>query len=186
MTNATISPTDSGFLRDRIRIVADWPRPGVRFRDITPLLQDPKTFRLLIEAFVPRYLNAGIEIVAGIDARGFILGSVIAHQLNLGFVPIRKQGKLPHATVSETYQLEYGRATVEIHSDALHPGQRVLLVDDLIASGGTMLAGARLLQRLGGKVVEAAAIVDLPELGGSRRLREAGFAVFSVCQFQGE
>lgn len=174
---------DTAFLRQRIRTVADWPAPGIRFRDITPLLLDPRAFRLLVEAFVLRYMDAEIDLVAGIDARGFILGSVVAHQLNRGFIPVRKKGKLPFTTFAEEYELEYGNATVEIHTDAATAGQRVLLIDDLIATGGTMLAAARLLQRLDVTVVEAAAIVDLPELGGSRLLRAFGVNVFTVCDF---
>lgn len=176
---------DAGFLKSRIRTVPDWPEPGVQFRDITPLLQDPKAFRLLVDAFVLRYMDAGIDVVAGVDARGFILGSVVAHQLNRGFVPVRKKGKLPFSTVCEEYELEYGNATVELHTDAVKAGDRVLLIDDLIATGGTMMAASRLLQRLGATVVEAAAIVDLPELGGSRLLRDSGLAIFTVCDFAG-
>lgn len=176
---------DMDFLRRRIRTVPDWPEPGVQFRDITPLLQDPKAFRLLVDAFVLRYMDAGIDVVAGVDARGFILGSVVAHQLNRGFIPVRKKGKLPFTTVSEEYELEYGNATVELHTDAVKAGDRVLLIDDLIATGGTMMAAARLLQRLGAVVVEAAAIVDLPELGGSRLLRQSGLSIFTVCDFEG-
>jgi adenine phosphoribosyltransferase len=123
--------------------------------------------------------------VAGIDARGFILGSVVAHQLGVGFVPIRKKGKLPFQTISEDYQLEYGTATVELHSDAYQSGDRVLLMDDLVATGGTMLAAARLLKKLGAEVVEAAAIIDLPELGGSTLVRDAGVELYTVCAFAG-
>ncbi|MGA9393877.1 MAG: adenine phosphoribosyltransferase, partial [Azonexus sp.] len=119
---------DTAFLRQRIRTVVDWPAPGIRFRDITPLLLDPRAFRLLVEAFVLRYMNAEIDLVAGIDARGFILGSVVAHQLNRGFIPVRKKGKLPFTTFAEEYELEYGNATVEIHTDAATAGQRVLLI----------------------------------------------------------
>ena len=176
---------DSEFIKSQIRTVPDWPQAGVMFRDITPLMQNPKTFRVLIDRFVHRYMDQDIDLVAGIDARGFILGSVLAYNLNRGFVPIRKKGKLPFDTIGEEYSLEYGTATVEVHADAARPGQRVLLVDDLIATGGTMLAGARLLQRLGATVVEAMAIVDLPELGGSRRLLDAGLAVWTVCAFEG-
>jgi len=174
---------DPDYLRSRIRTVNDWPRAGVQFRDITPLLQDPKSFRVLIDCFVHRYMDQQIDVVAGIDARGFILGSVIAYELNRGFVPIRKKGKLPFDTVAEEYELEYGSATVELHTDAIQRDQRVLLIDDLIATGGTMLAAARLIQRLGGVIVEAAAIVDLPELGGSQRVRAAGISLFTVCEF---
>ncbi|MEN7526698.1 MULTISPECIES: adenine phosphoribosyltransferase [unclassified Cupriavidus] len=175
----------TGYLRDRIRTVPDWPQPGVMFRDITPLLQNPKTLRVLIDVFVHRYMDQQLDLVAGIDARGFILGSIIAYELNLGFVPIRKKGKLPFQTVAEEYELEYGSATVEIHADACKSGDRVLLVDDLIATGGTMMAGRKLLERLGATVVEGAAIVDLPELGGSKLLHASGLPLFTVCDFSG-
>jgi len=170
-------------IRDTIRTVPDWPAPGVRFRDITPLLADPKMFRLLIEQFTHRYAPMRPQVVAGIDARGFILGAVIAYELGVGFVPIRKKGKLPFTTVQESYELEYGSATVEIHTDAVKPGDTVVLVDDLIATGGTMLAGKRLLEQLGARVLEGAAIVDLPELGGGRLLREAGLPLFTLVDF---
>lgn len=176
---------DPHFIRDRIRTVADWPQPGVQFRDITPLLQDPKTFRVLVDCFVHRYMDMPIDVVAGVDARGFILGSVIAYELNRGFVPIRKKGKLPYHTVAEEYELEYGSATVELHEDAVKAGQRVLLIDDLVATGGTMIAAAKLIRRLGGEVSEAAAIVDLPELGGSKLVREQGIPLFTLCDFEG-
>jgi adenine phosphoribosyltransferase len=175
----------STYIRNSIRTVPDWPQPGVQFRDITPLLQDPKTFRVLIDLFVHRYMGQQLDVVAGIDARGFILGAVLAYELNLGFVPIRKKGKLPFQTVEEQYELEYGSATVELHSDACKPGDRVVLIDDLIATGGTMMAGLKLLKKLGANVVEGAAIVDLPELGGSKVLRDAGLPLFTVCDFAG-
>src|SRR5262245_34221704 len=177
----------SAYLRSHIRTVPDWPAPGVQFRDITPLLQDPKVFRVLIDTFVHRYMDPGLrpDVVAGLDARGFIIGSVLAYELGVGFVPIRKKGKLPFTTVEETYELEYGSATVELHTDAVAPGDRVLLVDDLIATGGTMMAGKRLLERLGASVIEGAAIVDLPELHGSDRLRAAGLKLFTLVSFAG-
>ena len=180
-----LSVTD--YLRRHIRTVPDWPSPGVQFRDITPLLQNPRVFRVLIDAFVHRYMEPGLrpDVVAGLDARGFIIGSVIAYELAVGFVPIRKKGKLPYTTVEETYELEYGSATVELHTDAVRPGDRVLLVDDLIATGGTMMAGKKLLEKLGAQVIEGAAIVDLPELGGSVRLREAGLPLFTLIDFAG-
>ncbi|GGX17340.1 adenine phosphoribosyltransferase [Pigmentiphaga litoralis] len=174
---------DPNYIRDRIRTVPDWPQAGVMFRDITPLLQDPKTFRALIDMFVYRYMGQRLDLVAGIDARGFILASVVAYELNLGFVPVRKKGKLPFASISEEYALEYGSAAVEMHADAVRPGQRVLLMDDLVATGGTLLAGAKLLQRLGANVVEAAAIVDLPSLGGGDRIRASGLDLYAVCAF---
>jgi len=175
------------YLRDHIRTVPDWPAPGVQFRDITPLLQDAKVFRVLIDAFVHRYMDSAVrpDVVAGLDARGFILGSVIAYVLNVGFVPIRKKGKLPFTTVEETYELEYGSATVELHTDAVKPGDRVLLIDDLIATGGTMMAGKKLLEKLGARVMEGAAIVDLPELGGSAKLRACGLPLFTLLDFDG-
>ncbi len=179
------SPINTDFLRQEIRTVPDWPELGVMFRDITPLLQNPRTLRVLVDLFVHRYMNTGLNLVAGIDARGFILGSIVAYELNLGFVPIRKKGKLPYETIAEEYELEYGSATVEMHADACRPGDRVLLVDDLIATGGTMMAGKKLLERLGAIVVEGAAIVDLPELGGSDKLRAAGLALNVLVSFEG-
>lgn len=173
------------YIKQHVRTVPDWPQAGIQFRDITPLLQDPKVFRALIDIFLVRYANANLNYVAGLDARGFILGSVIAYELNLGFVPIRKKGKLPFHTISEEYDLEYGSATVEVHTDACKQGDRVLLVDDLIATGGTMLAGKKLLERLGAEVIEAAVIVDLPELGGSKLIEQSGLKVFTVCDFDG-
>jgi adenine phosphoribosyltransferase len=175
------------YLKSHIRTVPDWPAPGVQFRDITPLLQDPRVFRVLIDAFVHRYMAPDLrpDVVAGLDARGFILGSVVAYELGLGFVPIRKKGKLPFTTVEETYELEYGSATVELHTDAVKPGQRVLLIDDLIATGGTMMAGKKLLEKLGASVIEGAAIVDLPELGGSDRIRATGLKLFTLVSFAG-
>lgn len=173
------------FLRDHIRTVPDWPAPGVQFRDITPLLQNAKVFRVLIDVFVHRYLDPAMrpDVVAGLDARGFILGAVVAYELNVGFVPIRKKGKLPFNTVEETYELEYGSATVELHTDAVKPGDRVLLIDDLIATGGTMMAGMKLLDKLGAHVIEGAAIVNLPELGGADKLRAAGLPLFTLLDF---
>jgi adenine phosphoribosyltransferase len=175
------------YLKSHIRTVPDWPAPGVQFRDITPLLQDPRVFRVLIDAFVHRYMAPDLrpDVVAGLDARGFILGSVVAYELGLGFVPIRKKGKLPFTTVEETYELEYGSATVELHTDAVKPGQRVLLIDDLIATGGTMMAGKKLLEKLGASVIEGAAIVDLPELGGSQRIKATGLKLFTLVSFAG-
>ena len=173
------------FLKQQIRTVSDWPEPGVQFRDITPLLSNPRAFRVLIDQFVHRYFDEKPDAIAGLDARGFIIGSVLAYELNVGFVPIRKKGKLPFTTVQETYELEYGSATVEMHTDAVKAGDRVLLIDDLIATGGTMMAGKWRLERLGAQVIEGAAIVDLPELGGSKRLREGGLKVFSLVDFEG-
>jgi len=174
---------DVELVRRTIRSVPDWPKVGVTFRDITPVLQDPRTFRVLINLFVYRYMGQRLDLVAGIDARGFIIGSVLAYELNLGFVPVRKRGKLPYRTVAEEYVLEYGHAAVEMHTDSIRPGQRVLLVDDLVATGGTLLAALKLLQRLGAHVVEAATIIDLPLLGGSAAVAATGIPLYSVCQF---
>lgn len=173
----------AAYIRQTIRNVPDWPKPGITFRDITPVLQDPRSFRVLIDLFVYRYMGQKLDLIAGVDARGFIVGSVLAYELNLGFVPVRKQGKLPFKTVAEEYSLEYGNAAVEMHTDSVRPGQRVLLIDDLIATGGTLMAAARLLQRLGANVVEAAAIIDLPELGGSKAVQQTGLSVYTVCSF---
>ncbi|KLU22752.1 adenine phosphoribosyltransferase [Caballeronia mineralivorans PML1(12)] len=178
-------PNPASFIRERIRTVPDWPQPGVQFRDITPVLQDRRALRTLIDMLVQRYIDARIDTIAGLDARGFIIGPILAYELSLGFVPIRKKGKLPFRTISQSYELEYGSATVEIHEDACKPGERVVLVDDLIATGGTMMAGKILLERLGAVVVEGAAIIDLPELGGSKLLRESGLPLFTVCEFSG-
>ena len=177
----------NAYLRDHIRTVPDWPAPGVQFRDITPLLQDAKVFRVLIDAFVHRYMDPALrpDVVAGLDARGFIIGSVIAYELGVGFVPIRKKGRLPYTTIEETYELEYGSATVELHTDAVKPGQRVLLIDDLIATGGTMMAGKKLLEKLGATVMEGEAIVNLPELGGAPKLEASGLRLFTLVDFAG-
>ncbi|MEM5387033.1 adenine phosphoribosyltransferase [Paraburkholderia phymatum] len=181
--NKPFDPAD--YINSQIRTVPDWPQAGVQFRDITPLLQNPKTLRVLIDMFVQRYIDQKLDYIAGLDARGFIIGPILAYELNVGFIPIRKIGKLPYKTVSESYALEYGTATVEIHEDACKPGDRIVIVDDLIATGGTMMAGKKLLERLGATVVEGAAIIDLPDLGGSKLLRDAGLPLFTVTGFGG-
>jgi adenine phosphoribosyltransferase len=170
------------YLKGWIRTVPDWPQPGIMFRDITPLLQNPKTFRMLVDLFVHRYMSESIDFIAGLDARGFIIGSVVAYELNVGFIPIRKKGKLPYETVSEEYELEYGIGSMEMHMDACQPGDRVILMDDLVATGGTMLAGLHLLKKLEANVLECAAIIELTDLGGGARLRERS-SLFSLCQF---
>jgi adenine phosphoribosyltransferase len=160
----------SDYIRSHIRTVPDWPAPGVMFRDITTLLSNPRVFRILVDQFVHRWFDARPNVVAGLDARGFIIGSVIAYELGVGFVPIRKKGKLPHTTLEETYALEYGSATVELHTDAVQRGDRVLLVDDLIATGGTITAGIELLREAGAEVIGCAFVIELPELGGGLHL----------------
>jgi adenine phosphoribosyltransferase len=170
-------------LEKHIRTIPNWPSPGIMFRDITPLLRDGEGFTALIEHFAERYAQTHIDAVAGIDARGFIIGAALAYRLGCGFIPIRKAGKLPFETMSESYTLEYGQATVEVHTDAAAPGDHVLVIDDLIATGGTMLAATRLMHRLGAKLVEAAAVIDLPGLGGSKRVEATGIAPFTLMKF---
>ena len=174
----------TGFdIKQLIRPVADFPKPGVTFRDITPLLQSPKAFRHICDSLVQRYIDSQISHIGAMDARGFLLGSVVAYCLNKPLVLFRKSGKLPAKVIGETYQTEYGEALLEVHSDSLGSGDCLLLLDDLIATGGTLLAAAQLTHRLGARVHEAAVIIDLPELGGSRRLEEVGIATFSLTTF---
>jgi len=173
-------------LKALIRTIPDHPKPGIMFRDITTLLGDAKGFAWTIESFAERYAGMGIQRVAGIEARGFILGGALAHRLGTGFVPIRKRGKLPWETVGHDYDLEYGSDRVEMHRDALAPGDRVLLIDDLIATGGTALASIRLIELLGGELAEACFIVDLPDLGGRKRLEREGVTVHTLVAFEGE
>ncbi len=172
-------------LADKIRKIENWPQKGILFHDITPVLQSAEYFRLLVDLLVYRYMGQKVDVVAGLDARGFIIGAALAYQLNVGFVPIRKKGKLPFDTVSQSYALEYGEATVEIHTDAIKPGARVLLVDDLVATGGTMLAGVELIRKLGGEVIEAAAILEFTDLDGGKKIREGGAPLFTLCQNKG-
>ena len=173
-------------IKDRIRTIPDFPRPGIQFRDITTLLLDAQGFRKTVDEMVQIHLGSRIDKIAGIEARGFILGGAIAHQIGAGFLPIRKKGKLPHATLAETYELEYGTDTVEIHADAVGKGDQILLVDDLVATGGTAAASIRLLERAGATVIGCSFIVDLPDLGGRRRLEEMGQRVQTLCAFEGE
>lgn len=173
-------------LRRLIRTIPDYPKPGILFRDITTLLANPQGFQRTVDALAERYRGQRITKVAGIEARGFILGGAVAHRLNAGFIPIRKKGKLPAPTIGRDYELEYGVDRVEIHADALVAGERVLLVDDLIATGGTAEAAARLIEQTGATLVETCFVIDLPDLGGRRRLEAAGRRVFSLVAFEGE
>ncbi len=173
-------------IKSKIRTIPDWPKPGIMFRDITTLLQDPEGFEFVIDEFYNRYKNADIDIVAGIESRGFIIGGAIAYKLKKGFVPIRKAGKLPHKTEQEDYELEYAKATIEVHTDAIHKGSKVLLIDDLIATAGTCGAAINLIKRLGGDIVECAFIIELPDLKGRERLENKGYKVFSLIEFEGE
>lgn len=172
-------------IKDYIRTIADFPREGILFRDVTTLFADARGFRMAVDQLLHPYAGARIDKVVGLEARGFILGGAIAHQLSRGFVPIRKKGKLPGPTLSAAYQLEYGEAVMEIHEDAIAPGERVLIVDDLLATGGTCEAGIRLCERLGAEVVGCAFVVDLPDLGGRRRLEKLGMTVHALCSFEG-
>lgn len=171
-------------LRQYIRTIPDFPEPGVQFRDITTLLADAAAFRYAVDRLVERYESRGIDAIVGIESRGFMFGTVLAYRLGLSFVPIRKEGKLPHTTMRQEYALEYGQGIVEIHRDALQRDQSVVLVDDLLATGGTLLASAKLVELLQATVHECAVIVELPALGGRERLR--GYRVFSQITFEGE
>jgi adenine phosphoribosyltransferase len=173
-------------IKSLIRTIPDYPKPGIQFRDITTLLQDPEGMREALDRLLAPYRGVRVDKVAGIEARGFILGGALAHQLEAGFVPVRKRGKLPFSTVGQDYALEYGTDRVEIHTDAIQAGEAILLVDDLVATGGTALAAVELIRKIGGDVIGCACIVDLPDLGGSRRLRDAGVALHVLCEFEGE
>lgn len=169
-----------------IRTIPDYPKPGILFRDITTLLGDPVAFSAAIDALVtPHAAPAAVAKVAGIEARGFILGGAVAHRLGAGFVPVRKKGKLPHETVRIAYALEYGTDEIEVHRDAVSPGERVLLVDDLIATGGTAIAAAQLLRSIGAEIVAACFVIDLPDLGGAAKLRDLGVPVQTLVAFPG-
>ncbi len=172
-------------IKNAVRTVENWPSEGVMFRDIMPLLQDPKIFRKIIDSFVHRYQGKNIDAIAAVDARGFILGAPLAYELGISLVAVRKKGKLPFDTVCQSYELEYGHAEIELHTDAFNEHDNVLLIDDLIATGGTMLAACELVSRLNAKVIEVAAIIDLPDLKGSEKLKQAGFDVYSICEFNG-
>jgi adenine phosphoribosyltransferase len=172
-------------LADSIRTIPDYPKPGIMFRDITTLLGDARAFRRAVDELVQPFAGAKIDKVAGIEARGFILGGAVAHQLSAGFIPLRKKGKLPHRTVAVEYALEYGVDSMEMHQDACSAGEKILLVDDLIATGGTAEAAIKLLRQGGADVVGAAFVVDLPELGGADRLRALGVPVSSLVDFAG-
>ncbi len=172
-------------LRDAIRTIPDYPKPGVMFRDITTLLGNPRALRVAIDRLVEPYVGAGIDKVAGIEARGFVLGGAVAHQLAVGFAPVRKKGKLPWRTLRQEYQLEYGVDSVEMHEDALAAGEKVLIIDDLIATGGTALAAIKLIEGLGATVVGASFVIDLPELGGRRKLQDLGLQTEALCAFEG-
>ena len=175
-------------IKSKIRTVPDYPKKGIMFRDITTLIKDPVGFRLVIDNLTQRYISGDVpfDVIVGIEARGFILGGALAYTLGKGFTPIRKAGKLPAEVVQQEYELEYGSDTMEIHKDGLNEGDRVLLVDDLLATGGTALAAAQLVEKLGATVAEMAFIVNLPDVGGENLLREKGYAIYALTEFEGE
>lgn len=172
-------------VQDYIRTIVDFPHEGILFRDVTTLFADPRGFRMAVDQMLHPYAGLRIDKVVGLEARGFILGGAIAHQLSVGFVPVRKKGKLPGPVISEEYTLEYGEAVVEIHDDAIQAGETILVVDDLLATGGTAEAGIKLIERLGGKIISCAFVIDLPELGGRKRLEAMGMDVHALCAFEG-
>jgi adenine phosphoribosyltransferase len=173
-------------IKSLIRTIPHYPKPGIQFRDITTLLKDPLGFRMVIDALSQHYSDKKIDKIAGVEARGFIIGAALAYKLGVGFVPIRKSGKLPAQTIGHDYALEYGADRVEVHLDAIGKDEQVLLVDDLIATGGTAEASVALIHKLGGVVVGCAFVIDLPDLGGSERLHKAGLETFALCEFEGE
>jgi adenine phosphoribosyltransferase len=172
-------------LKDAIRTIPDFPKKGIMFRDVTTLMGNPRAFRQAVDELVQPYAGAKIDKVAGIEARGFILGGAVAHQLSAGFVPLRKKGKLPWKTIGQEYTLEYGVDIIEMHEDAIRPGERILIVDDLIATGGTAEAAAKLVKRSGGEIVGAAFLIDLPDLGGMRKLEALGIRSHVLMAFEG-
>jgi adenine phosphoribosyltransferase len=172
-------------LKSLVRTIPDYPKPGIMFRDITTLLKDASGFKACIERLIEPYRSAGIDAVVGIEARGFILGGAVADRLGTGFVPLRKKGKLPGTAIGQDYELEYGMDVIEVHEDAIRKGERVLIVDDLIATGGTAEAGAKLIHKVGGVVVSAAFIIDLPDLGGRARLEAQGIPCHTLIAFEG-
>src|SRR5246500_2610852 len=180
-----VSPQLEHDLKSAIRTIPDYPKPGIMFRDITTLLGDARAFRRAVDELVQPWAGMKIDKVAGIEARGFILGGAVAHQVSAGFVPIRKKGKLPHKRVSMTYALEYGEDVIEMHADALVEGERVVLVDDLIATGGTAEAAVKLLRQLKAEVIAACFVIDLPTLGGAEKLRGLGVPVRTLISFEG-
>lgn len=175
-------------IKSKIRTVPNYPKKGIMFRDITTLIKDPVGFRLVIDSLAQRYIHDAYEfnVIVGIESRGFIIGGALAYALGKGFVPIRKKGKLPAEVMSQEYELEYGTDRIEIHTDAIKQGDRVLLVDDLLATGGTALAAAALIEKLGGKIAEMAFIVDLPDVGGRRKLEEKGYRMHALAEFEGD
>jgi len=171
-------------LKNCVRSIVDWPIPGVIFRDLTTLMKDPAAFRESCDIFYERYKGRQIDKIVGIDARGFVFGAVLAYKLGVGFVPVRKKGKLPHDTIEEVYSLEYGSGTMEIHSDAIDKGDKVVIIDDLIATGGTIGATVKLVEKLDGNILECAFLIELPDLKGREQI--SGYPIFAIMEFEGE
>ncbi|MDE3274200.1 adenine phosphoribosyltransferase [Pseudoalteromonas sp. G4] len=182
----TLSVSDLELVKNSIATVPDYPKPGIMFRDITSLLAEPKAFQTVQKALVEKYKDNAFDVIIGTESRGFIFGAPLALELGIPFVPVRKPGKLPRETVSQSYQLEYGEDTLEIHKDAIKPGDKVLLVDDLLATGGTIEATVKLVEKLGGKASDAAFVISLPELGGEDRLAGLGLNILKLVEFEGE
>ncbi|KMV30664.1 adenine phosphoribosyltransferase [Photobacterium swingsii] len=172
-------------IKNSIKSIQDYPKPGILFRDVTSLMEDPAAYRATMAVLIEKYKDQGITKVIGTEARGFLFGAPLALELGVGFVPVRKPGKLPREVIGESYELEYGQDTLEIHVDAINEGDKVLLVDDLLATGGTIEATTKLVRRLGGNVEDAAFVINLPDIGGEARLKGLGLNVFSICDFSG-
>ncbi|EEP95062.1 Adenine phosphoribosyltransferase [Yersinia aldovae ATCC 35236] len=182
---ATNTAQQLKYIKDSIKTIPDYPKAGILFRDVTSLLEDPLAYAASIELLVARYLDAGVTKVVGTEARGFLFGAPVALSLGVGFVPVRKPGKLPRETISESYELEYGTDKLEIHTDSIKPGDKVLVIDDLLATGGTIEATVKLIRQLGGEVTDAAFVINLPELGGEARLTQQGIHCYSLVSFDG-
>ncbi|CZF77439.1 adenine phosphoribosyltransferase [Grimontia marina] len=180
-----MSQDQIAFIKDNIKTIPDYPKPGIMFRDITSLMENAEAYKATIELLVEKYKDQGFTKIVGTESRGFLFGAPLALELGVGFVPVRKPGKLPREVISESYELEYGTDKLEIHTDAIVEGDKVLMVDDLLATGGTIEATTKLIRRLGGDVAHAAFIINLPEIGGEKRLQQNGIDVYSICQFDG-
>ncbi|MFT7429595.1 MAG: adenine phosphoribosyltransferase [Colwellia sp.] len=182
----TMTDTEHSLLQNSIHAVPDYPKPGILFRDITGLLDDPAAYQLTIDLFAAKYKDSGFTKIIGTEARGFLFGAPLALALGISFIPVRKPGKLPRATISQSYQLEYGTDTLEIHQDALTADDKILIVDDLLATGGTIEATLTLAKKLGAEVTDAAFVISLPDLGGEKRLTDLGLSIYSLLQYNGD